>query len=444
MNEHLSISSQLIDLSKAAGADHAVAGMAESVGLSASVREGIPETIERSETTEVGLRVLVGTRQACVSASTATPSVLRELAERAVAMAREAPEDPYAGLAEPEMLAQDLPDLDLFDADVPAPETLRETALEIDAAMRSVEGITKTESSGAGWRRASVSVAMTNGFSASRQGSFHNAEAVAIAGEGLGMERDFAWDVARWHSDLRPLADIGREAGARAVRRLHPRKAPSKSVPVIFEQRVASSIPGHLLGAINGSSVARGSSFLKDRLGETLFRPEVQITDDALKLRGISSRPFDGEGLTPRKLDLVKDGVLSTWLLDLASARQLGMSSTASASFALGSVPRPTSTNVSMHGGARSPDEMIAGLEEGLFVTELIGSSINPTTGDYSRGAVGYWIENGEIAYPVTEATIVGNLIEMFAALELANDLPHNRALAAPTMLIEGLTIAGS
>lgn len=444
MTDLTDICARLLDLSRKSGADHASASAAMTEGLEASVRDGAVEEIGRSETLDVGIRVLVGQKQACVSASSNKPDALTEMVERAVAMAREAPEDEWSGLADPTQLATAFPNLDLCDPQDADPDALREAALEVDAAARGVDGVEKSEGSTASWRRSAVAMAASNGFEGARKGSFWSVSCSAIAGEGLGMERDYAYATTRWREDLRGNAEIGIEAGERAVRRTNPRKAPTKKVPLIFEQRLATSLLGHFLGAINGAGVARGSSYLIDKMGAQLFPKGFSITDDPLTVRGIASRPFDGEGLSSAPLSLVEDGVLRSWLLDCATARQLGMASTASASFSVGSTPRPTSSNVTLAPGARSPQAMIAGITDGFLVTEMLGASINANTGDYSRGASGFWIENGEIAYPVTEATVVGNLIEMFAGMEAANDLPTDKALRVPTLLIEGCSVAGA
>ncbi len=444
MPDLIALCDRLLDLSRKAGADEAAASAAMTEGLEASARDGAIEDVGRSETLDIGVRVIVGRRQACVSASSHADSALTEMAERAVAMAREAPEDPYCGLPEVERVATDFPDLNLCDPATGDAERLREDALAIDAAARAVPGVAKSESAGASWRRSRIAMRLSNGFSATREGSVWSASCSAIAGEGQGMERDYAYAVARWHEDRRALDAIGREAGERAARRVSPRKAPTKSVPLVFDQRLASSIVGHFLGAINGASVARGSSYLADRMGKRLFPAGVTVTDDPLQRRGLASRPFDGEGLAPARRVLVEDGMLQGWLLDCATARQLGLASTASASFAVGSPPRPSPSNVTLAPGTRSPADLISEIEEGFFVTEMLGASINPTTGDYSRGASGFWIEKGEVAYPVTEATVVGNLIEMFGALEAADDLPADRSLKVPTLRIEGCHVAGN
>ena len=444
MAELTDLCARLLDLSLRAGADQASASAASTEGMEASVRDGVVEEIGRSETLDIGVRVIVGSKQACVSASSRSDAAMAEMAERAVAMAREAPDDPWCALPDPAMVSTDHPDLDLHDPSACNADRLREDALTVDAAARAIPGVAKSEGSSASWRRSAVALAMSNGFSAARSGSFWSASCSAIAGEGLGMERDYAYGMARWRADLRDLEEIGREAGERAVRRIDPRKAPTKTVPLVFDQRLASSVVGHFLGAINGASVARGSTYLSGKLGERVFAEGISITDDPLQKRGIGSRPFDGEGLAPAPMTLIEDGMLRTWLLDCATARQLGMESTASASFGVGSPPRPSPSNVTMGAGARSPQDMIAGIEDGFFVTEMMGASINSNTGDYSRGASGYWIENGELAYPVTEATVAGNLIEMFAALEPADDVPTDRSLRVPTLLIDGCTVAGN
>ena len=434
---------QLLDLAMKAGAEQASAAAAWNDGIEASARDGVVEEVGRSESLDLGIRVIIGEKQACVSASSDKPDVLRELAERAVAMARETPDDPYCGLPDAAALARDLPECDLFDPTETDADTLREMALTADQAARDVKGIAKTDGSGANWSRRRAALVTSNGFSAERQGSFWSASCTAIAGEGLGMERDYAWTSARFREDLRDIAEIGREAGERTVRRLNPRKAKTCSVPVIYDRRLAASLLGSFLGAINGSSVARGSSYLKDKLGEQVFAKGISITDDPHRMRGQASRPFDGEGLPTRPLELIKDGVLTTWILDVSTGKQLGMESTGSASFGIGSPPRPSSSNVTLAPGQRTRADMIAGLEEGFLITEMLGASINATTGDYSRGASGFWIENGEIAYPVTEATVAGNLIEIFANLDPAEDVPLDRSIASPSVLVTGLQTSG-
>jgi len=434
---------ELLDYAMKAGAEQASASAASNDGLDASARDGVIEEIGRTESLDVGIRVIIGKKQACVSASSGKSDVLRELADRAVAMAKETPEDPHCGLPSASSLANEFPDCDLFDPTEIDADSLRNVALTADHAARDVKGIEKTDGSNAGWSRRSMALTMSNGFSASREGSFWGTSCTAIAGEGLGMERDYAWTSARYKSDLREAAEVGREAGKLTVARLNPRKAKTCFVPVIYDQRQASSLLGNFLSAINGSSVARGSSYLVDKLGQQVFTSGISIVDDPHRRRGLSSRPFDGEGLLTQQLKLVENGVLQTWILDTATGRQLDMASTRSASFAIGSIPRPSSSNVTLAKGRRTRGEMIADLDEGFLITDMLGASINPTTGDYSRGASGFWIEKGEIAYPVTEATVAGNLIEMFANLEPADDLPDDRVVASPSVLVTGLQISG-
>lgn len=434
---------QLVEYAIKAGAGQAAATAAWNDGIDASARDGVIEEIGRSESLDVGVRVILGAKQSSVSASSDKPDVLRELAERAVAMARETPDDPYCGLPDASARAAEFPDCDLFDSTQTDADALRDMALAADAAARAIRGIEKTDGSSAGWSRRRAALVMSNGFSAEREGSFWGISCTAIAGEGLGMERDYAWTSARFRGDLREAEAVGREAAERTVARLNPRKVKTCSVPVLYDQRLAGSLLGSFLGAINGASVARGSSYLKDKLGQQVFAKGISITDDPLRKRGLASRPYDGEGLSSRRLDLIEDGVLKTWLLDTATGRQLGMDSTGSASFSIGGVPRPSASNVTLAAGQRTRAEMIASIKEGFLVTEMLGASINATTGDYSRGASGYWIEDGQIAYPVTEATVAGNLIEMFASLEPADDVPTDRAQAAPTVLVTGLQISG-
>lgn len=434
---------ELLDYAMKVGAESASATAASSEGLDASARDGAIEEIGRTEGLDVGIRVIIGKKQACVSVSSGKSDVLRELAERAVAMAQETPEDPYCGLPDGSSLASELPDCDLFDPTETDADALRDVALSADEAARAVPGIEKIDGASAGWSRRSAALVMSNGFSAERQGSFWGTSCTAIAGEGLGMERDYAWSSARYKSELRDAVDVGREAGELTIARLNPRKAKTCSVPVLYDQRQASSLLGSFLTAINGASVARGSSYLKDKLGEAIFADGISIVDDPHRKRGLSSRPFDGEGLPTRRFELIKDGVLQTWILDTATGRQLEMSSTGSASFSVGSIPRPSSSNATLAVGTRTRAEMIADLDEGFLVTDMLGASINPTTGDYSRGASGFWIEKGEIAYPVTEATVAGNLIEIFANLEPADDLPNDRSISAPSVLVTGLQISG-
>jgi PmbA protein len=422
------------------GADAADAVIARGEALSVEVREGKVEETERSEADDLALRVFVGRRSASVS--TNSTDKVAGLAERAVAMARHAPEDPYAGLAEAGDLARTFADLDLVDRAEPNAEALAEAALALEAAALAVQGVSRSGGAGASWSRGGLVLAASNGFVGAYIGSRHGRWATAVAGEGTGMERDH-WSSSAIHlDDLEPLERIGRTAGERAVRRLAPRKVETRTGTVVFEPRAAASLVGHLAGAANGAAIARGTSVLKERLGTRVFAPGVRISDDPSRRRGLASRPFDGEGVAGAPLALVEDGVLTTWLLDSATARELKLRTNGRAARGAGA-PSPGATNLTLEPGVATPEALIAGVGTGLYVTDLIGHGANIVTGDYSRGASGFWIENGEIAYPVSELTIASTLPEMFARLVAANDLEYRFSVNAPTVAVEGMTIAG-
>ena len=409
---------------------------------SVEVRNGAVEESERAEGDDVGLRVLVGQRQAVVSTNDITDDV-DQLAQRAVAMARVAPEDPFAGLADPALLARELPDLDLLDPDLPSVAVLEERAKRAEAAGLAVKGVTKSEGASASAGIGGMVLVTSHGFRGAYLVSRHGLSMSAIAGDGTAMERDYDFTSALHAADLDAAEAIGRTAGERAVARLNPRKVATKRVPVVFDRRVAGGLVGHLAGAINGSAVARKTSFLRDKLGERLFAPGIRIVDDPLRQRGLRSRPFDGEGVAGHRLAIVEDGVLKTWLLDCATARELELTTTGHAQRGVSSAPSPGATNLYLEAGPQSPEELIADIAEGFYVTELIGMGVNQVTGDYSRGATGFWIENGQRTYPVSEVTIAGNLIDMFRALTPANDLEFRYGTNAPTVRVEGLTVAG-
>ncbi len=437
---------KIVDLvadAKAAGADAADAVFVAGASVSLAQRLGKPEHLSRSESTDVGLRVFVGQRQAIVSSSDTGPEALAELVERAVAMARVVPEDEFAGLAPEELLAKTIPDTESNDPVEPDAETLKARAAEAEDAARAVEGVTNSEGAEAGWGRSHVAVAASNGFAEARVRSGHSLSASVLAGEGMQMERDYDWASRVFGEDLPSPAEIGRSAGERAVKRLNPRKVESGQFPIVYDPRCSGSLVGHLSGAINGAQVARGTTFLKDKMGELLFNEDITIVDDPLRRRGLASKPFDGEGVATRKRNLIEAGRLTTWILDLRSARQLGLKTTGHASRGTSSPPSPSSTNVYLEPGAVSPKAMIGDIESGLYVIEMMGRGINSVTGDYSRGASGFWIENGELAYPVSELTIAGNLIEMFAHLSAADDLEFNFSTNAPTLRVDGMTVAG-
>ena len=433
----------LLDRVKKAGGDAADALIFDSASLSISQRLGKPEKLERSESADVGLRVFVGKRQAIVSSTDQSDDTLDEMVTRAIAMARAAPDDPYCGIAEPGQIATDIPALDIFDPSEPETQTLIDIAIAAEDAARAVPGVTNSEGADVGWSHASVALAATNGFAQTYAVSGNSFSASVIAGEGTDMERDYDYASAVYGEDLPSPEEIGKSAGERAVKRLGARKMKTTQVPVIYDPRVSGGLVRHLTGAINGASIARGTSFLKDSLGEVVFSPGINIVDDPLRPRGLRSKPFDGEGfLTSRKM-LIEDGRLTTWILDLASARQLGLQSTGNASRGTGGPPSPGATNVYLEAGEQTPEELMADMEEGFYVTELIGMGINGLTGDYSRGASGFWIEKGKIAFPVSEMTIASNLKDMFKTLVPANDLEFKFGTDAPTIRIDGMTVAG-
>jgi len=435
---------RLIASSRAAGADAADALFVESVSSSVSYRLGKLEDAERAESNDLGLRVFVGQKVAFVSSTDFSRDALAQLPQRAVAMARLAPEDKYAGLAPRDRLASQFPALDLEDADEPSADALVVLARDSEGAAMAVPGVTNSEGGGASFSRSGVALATSEGFFGTYAGTSHSIGVAVLAGEGTAMERDYDQASARHKSDLKAATDIGRSAGERAVRRLHPRKVKSQAVPIVYDPRVSGGLIGHFAGAISGASIARGVSFLKDMMGKTVFPPTVTIVDDPHRIRGLRSKPFDGEGVANQRRNLIDHGVLSTWLLDCASARQLGLSTTGHASRGTGGPPSPSATNLYMEAGIVSPDALIADIKAGFYVTELIGMGVNSVTGDYSRGAAGFWIENGAIAYPASEITIAGNLKDMFRNLTAANDLEFRHGTNAPTLRVEGMTVAGA
>ena len=440
----LSFLNDLVAQAMKAGASAADAIAAESVSLGVSQRLGKREDLERSEAVDLGLRVMLGKRQAMVSSTDRSAAAVEELVTRAVAMAKIAPEDPHIGLADPDLIAKSWPDLDLVDPYEPEPEELYARTAQAEDAARAVAGITNSEGADAGWGRSTVALVTSGGFAAAYSGTSHSVSASVIAGEGTGMERDYDYSSVRFVKDLEDAATIGRQAGERAVKRLNPRKVKSGPAPVIFDPRVSNGLLGHLAGAINGASVARGTSFLRDKMNEKIFADGIVIVDDPHRKTGLASRPFDGEGVANRRMNLVEDGRLMTWILDTATGHQLDMKSTGHASRGASSPPSPSRSNLYMEPGTQTPDALMADITSGLYVTELIGFGVNGVTGDYSRGAAGYWIENGKIAFPVSELTIAGNLKDMFLNATPANDLEFRYGTNAPTIRLEGLTVAGA
>jgi len=440
------LSARLLDAAKSAGAEAADVIVSEGISVSVDVRGERLERAERSEGIDLGLRVLVGRRQACVSSSEKSQDTMTAMAERAVAMAREAPSDPHAGLADPEELAKEW-DIEALDLEDPSPEpdpaALERSARSAETGAMSVPGVTRIDVATAGFVRSRVHLAATNGFSSGYSRTTHMVLCVAITGEGTDMERDYYADTRIHASDLERSGEIGRKAGERASVRSGARKPPTGTFPVIYDERVAGSLIGHLLQAVNGASIARGSSWLRDALGTRILPANLSLTEDPLRPRVTGSRPFDAEGLASRRRLIVENGVLSGWTLDLASARRLGMRSTASAARGMSSPPSPSVTNVALTQGERSRENLIEETGTGILVTSMMGSSINPTTGDYSRGASGFWIEGGQIAYPVNECTIAGNLRDMLKTIVPANDARAHVSRAVASLVVGGLTLAG-
>ncbi|WP_417452790.1 TldD/PmbA family protein [Kiloniella sp.] len=435
----------LIKKAKAAGADSADALMFRSVSVSHAQRLGKMEKLEREESNDLGLRVFIGKRNAVVSSSDSSPSAIDELVERVISMARVVPEDPYAGIADAEQITKSFPELDIYDSVEPSADELINRAKECEEAALSVEGITNSGGAEASWGEASIALAASNGFSGSYNSSGHSISVSVLAGEKETMERDYDFSSAVYGSDLTNSTEIGKNAADKAIKRLNPRKPDTlNDISVVYDPRVSSSIMGHMMGAITGPAIARGTSFLKESLNKKIFADGINIVDDPHLHRGLRSKPFDGEGLGNRKQNIIEDGVLLTWLLSLSSARQLGLQSTGHASRGTSGNPSPSPTNLYMEAGKLSPVELIKDIKQGFFVTEMMGSSVNGLTGDYSRGAGGYWIENGEIAYPVSEATIAGNLKDMFLNLTPASDLVFRYGSNAPTIRIDGMTVAGN
>ncbi|TYR31990.1 TldD/PmbA family protein [Mesorhizobium microcysteis] len=431
---------RLVEAAKDAGADASDAVAIRSRSTSVSVRLGKVEGTEASESDDVSLRVFVGQRSASVSANAASDAAA--LAERAVAMAKASPEDPHQRLADEALLARDIRDLDLFDAtEIPA-DRLREDALAMEDAALAVEGVTNSSGAGASAGMGGMVLATSHGFLGQYMASRFSRSVSVIAGEGTGMERDYEYSSRLHFADLDPVAAIGRKAGGRVVKRLGARKAKTGPVTVVFDPRVARGIAGHLAGAINGASVARKTSFLRDMMGRQVASSAITVTDDPLKPRGQSSRPFDGEGVEGAALTMVDKGVLNHWFLSTSAAGELGLVTNGRGVRASSSVS-PSSTNLAIEPSSQTPQELLASLKSGFYVTEVFGQGVNMVTGEYSRGASGFWIDNGELAWAVAEVTIAANLKDMFLNMVPASDLDRNFGTAAPTLLIEGMTLAG-
>lgn len=441
------LTQSLLSAAKRAGADAADAMAVQGTSVSIDVRAGALEHAERSEGIDLGLRVFVGQRVANVSSSDTSSRTIDEMAQRAVAMALEAPEDPYAGLADPDQLITDwdINVLELHDpTSEPSPEALQRDAAEAEEAAMAVKGITQVQASSAAYGAREIHLAASNGFSGGYARTDRALSCVAIAGTGNGMERDYAGDSRIFQADLRAADDIGREASMRALARMDARKPPTGTYPVLFDERVSSTLIGHLLAAVNGASVGRGASWLRNSLGKQVLPAHLSVVEDPHRPRTGASRPFDAEGLPTAKRAIIENGILTGWTLDLANARKLGMASTANAARGTASGPSPSIWNTALTQGDASHADLIRDMGTGLLVTSMIGSTINPNTGDYSRGAAGLWVENGEVQYAVNECTIAGNLRDMLLGIVPANDARTHLSRVVPSLLVEGMALAGA
>lgn len=447
MSQDLSaLTEHMLAAAKRAGADTADALAVDGTSVSIDVLGGTLEHAERSEGVEIGLRVMIGPRQAVVSSSLFDDATVTTMAERAVAMAREAPEDPHIGLADPDAFATDTDasELELFDpTDEPSAQALEDDAKRTEAAALGYDGISQVQAASAGYGQRRIHLATSNGFSGGYQRSSRSVSCVAITGTGTEMERDYYGDGRIFQADLESPEYIGQQAAERTLARSGARRPKTGAYPVLFDERVAGALIGHLLVAANGSMIARGSSWLLDKLGEQVLPKSLSLTENPHRRRISGSRPFDGEGLPTAPREIVKDGMLQGWTLDLANARKLGMASTASASRGTSAPPSPTISNVSLTQGEKTRENLMAEMGTGLLVTSMIGSTINPNTGDYSRGASGLWIENGEPQYAINECTVAGNLLDMLPTVVPANDARTHVGRVVPSLLVEGLTLAG-
>lgn len=443
---YLDLACELVERARRKGADAADAVFSGSISLGVGVRNGVTEELERSETTDLGLRVFRGQRSAIVSTSTLDPAGFDTLIEQALAMAEVLPEDRYAGLASdvPLIGRVDKNALDLVDPLEPTTAELLARAREAENAARAVAGVTNSAGASASWGRGEVALATSAGVAGQYARTRHSVSMSALAGEGTGMQRDYDHHSTIFLSDLDAPDTIGTSAARKAVARLNPVRPRTGQFPILYAPRVAGSLLGHFIGAINGVGIARGTSFLKEKMGARIFPAGVTITDDPGRHRGLRSRPFDGEGVPGQTLHLVEDGILQNWLLDSRSARQLGLLTNGRASRGTASPPAPSCSNLFFEAGTASPDVLMADIQEGIYITEMMGSAINGITGDYSRGASGFMIRDGQIAEPVAEFTVAGNLLDMFARVQIANDLSFRFGTDSPTLRIDAMSIAGN
>ena len=440
---NLELAQKIIDMTLKCGADSADAIVSDSASLGMSARNGKLEDTERAESRDLGLRAMIGQQQAFVSGSAIDEDALQQLAQRAVDMANTTPADRFCGFAPEDRLAETWPDLDLEDPHEPSAEALRDMALACEAEARLHEGITNSEGAGASWARGTTALATSHGFAGSYTSTHFSMSCSAIGGTGDAMEGDYASHSTHYLEDLDSPEEIGRRTAERTLARLNPRKMESTKAHVVFDKRVSASMLGHLAGAISGSAIARGTSFLREDMGKQVMSQSLQVIDDPHLIRGLRSTAFDGEGVAPEKFTPIENGVLTSWFLDSATARQLDLQTNGRAGRGTGGPPSPSPTNLYMAAGQRSVADILKDIGTGFYITDLIGMGVNGVTGDYSRGASGFWIENGEIAFPVSEMTIAGNLRDMFMNMTAANDLDFRRGVNAPTLLIENMALAG-
>jgi len=443
-DEDLNILNDLVAKALRAGADAADALLANSTDMSVSVRLGKVEDVERSESGDLGLRVFIGKKQAVVSSTDRSPSSLEALVERAVSMARAVPEDPFCGIADKSEISLSFPDVESADTKEFSAEELLDMARATEEAALAVKGVTNSSGAHAGYGSGNMALVASNGFVGRRHSTGYSVGVSVIAGEGTGMEVDHDGASRVFASDLPSCQFIGNRAGERATAKLNPRKMPTTNAPVFFDPRVSGELIGAFLSAISGSSVARGTSFLKDKMNLPVFSKGITIVDDPLRPRGLRSKPFDAEGVLPHMRNLIDNGVLTTWILDLRSSRQLGLKSTGHASRSAGGMPHPSPSNVYVKAGESSVATLMQDVTQGFYVTDTMGMGINGVTGDYSQAASGFWIENGKISFPVSEMSIAGNLKDMFAHMSAADDLEFERGINTPTLRIDGMTIAGT
>jgi PmbA protein len=443
MFDPLSIADDVVTMARKAGATAADAIVMSTSDTSISLRHGVVEELEQSESQDVGLRLFIGQSAALIGGSVLTRDGLQRLVDRAMAMAKLAPPDPFAGLASAEQLATTFPELDLVSAKTLTADELHAMAATAEEAGLAIKGVSRSNGASASAAKRTSAIVASNGFSRHSTRTSFGLSASLVAGEGTAMERDYEGHGAVHLEDLEDAVKIGRTAGERAVRRLNPRLIDTQRVPVIYDRRVAGSLVGHLLSGINGASIARGTSFLKNDLGKALFSPAVTIVEDPHRPRGLASRACDGEGLPTIHRNIIDAGTLTTWIMDLRAARQLNLAPTGHGARGLTSVPSASTANVHMQAGSRSPEQVMKDVGRGLLVTEFIGSTINMVTGDYSRGASGYWFENGEPAYAVSGVTVAGNLRDMFSNLEPCSDLVFRSSLSVPSCFLGNMTLAG-